>query len=177
MKESAALQAQLSLYGESAYALAFVKPRSKNWPLVQEICRKFGNYIERDDMIFVLFDKSIPTLKALHNILTMISGWNSAFFFVDGEYEHPYRMTQWLQCFIHSFFATSPQAYCLKPIFTHFGLATDEQYLSPCRLLGITDRVTPNHPASLVEQVQSLAVENGCFRCPNFNAENFRVYS
>lgn len=177
LKEEAALQAQLSLYGESPYALAFIKPRSKNWPLIQEICRKFGRYIEHDDMIFVLFDKSVPSLKALHNILTMITGWNSALLFVDGECEQPHSMTQWLGCYIHSFFATSPEAYCLKPVFTHFGFATEEQYLSPCRLLGITDRITPNHPASLAEQVHSLAIDNGCFRCPNFNAENFRVYS
>lgn len=177
IKDVAVIQAQLSLLDPAPYALAFTKPRSANWPLVQDVCRKFGTLTEHDGITFSQFGTDIPALKGLENVLSMISGWNSAILFVDGEREETYRMTQWLQCFLRSFYATSPEAYCLKTTFTHLSFVQQtEQYLSPCRLLSLAN-ITENHPASLVDQVQSLAIDNGCFRCPNFNAENFRVYA
>lgn len=176
IKDVAVVQAQLSMLGEAPYALVFNKPRSANWPLVQEACRKFSRYAERDGLVFALFDDSVKTLKGLSNILQLVNGWNSMLFFVDGESEAVWRVSGWLVCYTRSFHAKSAESYCLKPMFSHAGFMSREQYLSPCRILSI-DNITPNHPAPLVDQVHARAVEDGCFRCPNFNAENFRVYS
>jgi hypothetical protein len=175
-KDFAKIQAQVALLkGETPpFVLVFIKPRSANWPVVLEVCQKFSYYTEKNGVVFAAFDNSLCALKALNNIFQMIAGWASALLFVDGEQERLHRMA-WTDCYIRSIHAVSRGAYCLKPSYAPFSSDAAHHFISPCRLISVYN-VTERHPASLVDQVQALGVESGCFRCPNFNASNFKAY-
>lgn len=54
-------------------------------------------------------------------------------------------------------------------------IKTSECYLFPCRLLQNRVReINPDHPSELKDQVQALAIREGCDWCPYFKAGDFR---
>lgn len=175
-KAVAEIQGRLALLEQVPYAVAFMRPKSDNWPLVQDMCRKWGEFYQDDGVSFALFRNDEKTLHGLNALFRLIDGWKSALLFVDGEPTTIYQSFGWLSCYLQSRHAANIAAYCLKTD-TAFGSAMRPvgHYIAPCRLLvGWLSHLSPAIPASLTEQVQSIAIDRGLFRCPHFNADNFR---
>lgn len=172
-KYAISLQSQLEKVSAKPYIIVFIKPKSANWPLVQSLCQKVGGLREMQGFSYAEFDDTLYELTILNTITNLINGWHSAFIFVNGLYDEQWRLIGWLGCYIRSLDAINPQAYCLKAI----SFSQHDQFIqciSPCRILNIYG-ISTFHPAPFEDQIQALAVEEGYFRCPHFNAENFRL--
>lgn len=173
-KELAAIQGRLALLSDAHYAMVFIKPKSDNWPLVREMCQKWGTVHEDKGAYFAFFNGDMRSLRGLQAIFRLTYEWKSALLFIGGEWVMNHSLGAWLDCYVQSAHAINASAYCLQEASTYF-YNNMPSYISPCRFLTSLGKLSNAVPASLHEQVQALAVTAGVFRCPNFNLENFKV--
>jgi hypothetical protein len=100
-----------------------------------------------------------------------------------------YLFASTVECFVASLRCDDYRAHCHRVIEIKAGKRIDElgfehaitrPYVFPCNVImrsGETHKLALNHPASLRDQAQALAVSAGCDWCPRFDPDAFRPLS
>ncbi len=182
--------------------VTFPKSTSKNYPLAVHIAK--GAHIYRGDLVdgvlinYAVFSKNREQACRTQGLLDYISEWKGIQVFIDGRLEKDIiQINRVLICYLKASACEDWQAHCFKVIDDPFGeeitnnemsliiritdkpaapkRAVDiDQYIFPCALIYRKKLLQANHPSSIEDQIQAVAVQNGCSWCPYFDSSNFR---
>lgn len=92
-------------------ALVFIAPRSKRWRVVKSALNRLPHK-DNDKDFLVLFKQTQDDLELLMETLYDVSGWKTAYLFINGKRRNASDAHQWLSCFLSSLKSGGPETYC-----------------------------------------------------------------
>ena len=193
---------QLLTSDEFFAAIAFVAPRSPQWPLVRGLCQQADGIAVDKNNVTVAFRKKRESIQLFIVICDIVQQWKSAHIFVQKKKISYVFSVKWLQCYLKSLQCDDKLAWCLhitkgpKPIsdFSELTLTLiieqnpyplaekkpeqvdfEEHFICPCRNLSHYNWGHRELPSSMKHQFQAFAVEQGYADCPNFDIDEFKA--
>lgn len=88
---------------------------------------------------------------------------------VNGEVVPAFHVEQVLRCYCQSLQVDDARAHCWVPV------SGNSSLFFPCRLAGQYWRCSPEHPASLRQQVEAALVQHGCRWCPRLKLDEWEL--
>lgn len=171
---------KIDLFQESINSLiiiAFPKSTSKNFSFALSIAESASRYAitEFNGKILhiAIFSKSASDAGKAKLLLNYTYSWKGTLIFQGGKLRDNYTIGEVISCFIIAESCKDSKAHCLTIISLESNRKI-KKYIFPCKLISYYFKYQEEHPASIQDQIQALAVNRGCDWCPNFNTENFR---
>ena len=157
----------------------FTKSSSSSYKIAVSVAKGAARYYENDFdgtmAHFVLFDKTREEAIRAKSLLEYAKTWRSTQVFAGGKgLASAYRAISVLECYAIAKSCNDYRAHCyVVPQNYSYNFTEDQNLIFPCRFIyGFSDRrILANHPSSVEDQFQALAIRRGCDFCPYFNAE------
>lgn len=182
-------------------AIAFLSPRSPQWPLVRGLCMQADAIAEEKGNLTVAFLKKRESIQLFAAICDIAQDWKSAHIFIQKQKISYVFSVKWLSCYLKSLQCEDKLAWCISitkgprrlndfrdmtyniiiettqnPIAEQKPeeIFLEEHFICPCRNLSAYNWGQRELPSPLKYQLQAFAVAQGYADCPNFNIEEFR---
>jgi hypothetical protein len=187
----------------SFIAVVFQKSTAMSYPLAVSIAKSASKYYESQIgkrlIHCAMFDRKAESASAAVSLIECVGTLQGVQVWVLGEIViNPFNVSEVLKCYYTSMLCDDTKAHCIvhhtdkiegyRPPLTisidaRHGVRTNimedkgTKYLIPCRRIDNQyghSGLYEDHPASLEDQIQSMAVSKGCHWCPNFKKTNFK---
>jgi len=180
-------------------SIVFQKSTAHAYILAVKIAKQADEYNEVTEgkklLHFAFFNRSSENAALAVSLIEAAGHLQGIQVWVLGEIIlYPFNVSQVLKCYYTSTLCDDSKAHCIvyhedKPessgpitiTLNGYPRASNSnvtaKYLIPCQRIRnqyAHSGLRPEHPASLEDQIQSMAVAKGCHWCPNFSKKNFR---
>lgn len=154
--------------------------------------------VEGKQVNLVGFDKTKKDISKFMTLHPLIASWKSARLFAGGRpLSNTYYAHETIRCYLKSLSCRNYEAYCWQIVehpsykdnrpFTGFVITLKDPtafqpppppppplFLRPCRRLDCS-RLSKYHPATLIDQLQAIAVDENVDWCPNFKPDEAKT--
>lgn len=183
----------------SFIAVVFQKSTAMSYPLAVSIAKSASKYYESQIgkrlIHCAMFDRKAESASAAVSLIECVGTLQGVQVWVLGEVIlNPFNVSEVLKCYYTSLLCDDPKAHCVVyhkdrnddssyPLTISIGTikrnhpGSANEYLIPCRRIDNQyghSGLHEDHPASLENQIQSMAVSKGCHWCPHFSKNNFK---
>ncbi len=168
-------------------AMTFGKSPSGSYPEALYMAQQADIYKEATihgrPLHLAAFRKTASGANRASALLGLIGNWKSTHVVAGNRnIVNTWSAIQTAQCYADSFSCADTSAHCLFHNTIHdYQLTFHQRDLAeeilPCRRLnGWAFQIAESHPSTRADQIQAIAVKEGCDWCPNFNKENYRYF-
>ena len=173
--------------------IVFKKSNSSSYDLAVNIAQGASKYIlktgGKTDYHFTSFNNSKEQLMKLKMLIDIVYGLKGTQVFRgDGQLIDGWGITGFIRCYIEALRCSDWKAHChilIRDPFKYKMYSCNDEgieltHVFPCRLIAEhhSYMLYKNHPSSINDQIEALAVRENCDCCPLFDKNNFRsVYN
>lgn len=151
--------------------------KANAYPAIVAICKSAVQYWESDvegiKYHFAAFGRTHDQIALALAVANYANTMTAARFFARGlPLVNLQALYESLQCFVQSLQCVDVRAHCVTIV-----RDKDVPYSVPCSFLANRWPAwpfNPDHPSTLQDQFQAMAVKGGCDWCPNFDAHRLR---